>query len=142
MFVQNLLWVDIATATINSKMTMSIYLCLLTFSALNHAQYINLFVNNMGSPLGWVIEGSALEENTNCLIDDCVSVTGGSSITYNGISTDGYHSIHIQSAVTPHGFENGNGEYCQVLYSVDGTNFQELKRYDESYENILQNDVD
>ena len=105
---------------------------------LSYAEYTNLFYDYMEDGAGWEISGTAMPSTTHCLVGDCASIHKGSFITRNGISTENYHNIQLEAAITP--IDVYKYDYCEVSYSVDGSNFTPLKIYDMHNKDVMSID--
>ena len=120
---------------------MQIIILLLTMH-LNYssAQYTLLFHDDMEDirNTGWDETGST--NPATCQGDPCGFAVGRDSmITWNGISTEGYHGIKLDFSITPHDVEGQ--DYCEVFYSINGTDFISLKTYGAEFEDDRQYDT-
>ena len=117
----------------------AVYCIIAILLNLSYAQYTELFFNGMDEDTGWVVSGNVYFGTLHCLIGGCVYLDQGESITWNGISTDGYHSIQLKAVIKKLYFQTG--DYCVVSYSVEGANFTPLKIYVQDNESITSNDT-
>ena len=113
------------------------YFIIILLLNLNHAQYTQLFHDDMESINEWIIDGDTF--TSTCNSDPCFALGRNSKITYNGIDAQGYRNITLVFDILPSDVELN--DYCEALYSINGVNFTSIKTYASSLNNIITSDV-